>query len=274
MTLHMYPEYYQQRFRVKFWGVRSGIPITRPDTYQFGGNTTCIEINCGNHLIILEAGTGIRLLGNSIQDSMPTTSHILFTKIDFERICGLPFFSPIYDCSNKFNVITASPHMRKEPREQVSKLLSHPHFPVPIDVMHGLDSFMSITDFQDQITIKNIKISNFDSELKNQAIGYKICFNEKVITYIVKLNDFNEQTIEAVNKFTVNSNLLILSSSNNILISDALDFIDSAKKYNAELIIHCGHQPTTNDGILDTIQNCFSENSNDLIAYEGLEINL
>ena len=91
----MYPEYYQQRFRVKFWGVRSGIPIIRPDTYQFGGNTTCIEINCGNHLIILEAGTGIRLLGNSIQDSMPTTSHILFTKIDFERICGLPFFSPI-----------------------------------------------------------------------------------------------------------------------------------------------------------------------------------
>ena len=72
----------------------------------------------------------------------------------------------------------------------------------------------------------------------------------------------------------VNSNLLILSSSNNILISDELDFIDSAKKYNAELIIHCGHQPTTNDGILDTIQNCFSENSNDLIAYEGLEINL
>ena len=50
-------------FNLRFWGVRGGIPTTNAQTRRFGGNTPCIEVHCGDHLIIFEAGTGIRPFG-------------------------------------------------------------------------------------------------------------------------------------------------------------------------------------------------------------------
>ena len=53
-------------FKLKFWGTRGSIPCPGPDTVKYGGNTTCFEITCGSKRIIIDAGTGIRLLGKKI----------------------------------------------------------------------------------------------------------------------------------------------------------------------------------------------------------------
>ena len=51
---------------IKFWGTRGSIPCPGPDTVRYGGNTTCFEIFCGEKRVIIDAGTGIRLLGKKI----------------------------------------------------------------------------------------------------------------------------------------------------------------------------------------------------------------
>ena len=51
---------------IKFWGTRGSIPCPGPDTVKYGGNTTCFEIFCGSKRVIIDAGTGIRLLGKKI----------------------------------------------------------------------------------------------------------------------------------------------------------------------------------------------------------------
>jgi len=53
----------KQTFSVTFWGVRGAYPKPGPTTNKFGGNTTCLEIRAGYHLIIIDAGTGIISLG-------------------------------------------------------------------------------------------------------------------------------------------------------------------------------------------------------------------
>ena len=62
-------------FKLKFWGVRGSIACPSADHIQFGGNTSCLEVNAGGHQIILDAGTGIRNLGHwSIRKGVNTAT--------------------------------------------------------------------------------------------------------------------------------------------------------------------------------------------------------
>ena len=64
--------------KIKFWGVRGSIACPGPDTVEFGGNTTCIELwfEEVNRLFVIDAGSGIRLLGDDIQFMMWTSSRV------------------------------------------------------------------------------------------------------------------------------------------------------------------------------------------------------
>ena len=62
--------------RVRFWGVRGSIPCPGPSTIRYGGNTPCIEVRCGDHVLIFDAGTGLRSLGidrASLRADVPVT---------------------------------------------------------------------------------------------------------------------------------------------------------------------------------------------------------
>src|SRR5262245_9436107 len=52
--------------RVTFWGVRGSIPAPGPSTVRYGGNTTCVEVRAAGQIVILDAGTGLRLLGRQL----------------------------------------------------------------------------------------------------------------------------------------------------------------------------------------------------------------
>ena len=53
-------------FYVRFWGVRGSIACPGERTLRYGGNTSCIEVRCGDYLLILDAGTGLRELGEQL----------------------------------------------------------------------------------------------------------------------------------------------------------------------------------------------------------------
>ena len=81
--------------RVKFWGVRGSIPTPGPTTVQYGGNTSCVEVRADGQIIILDAGTGMRLLGQRLAEefeSQPIDATLLLTHTHWDHIQGLPFF--------------------------------------------------------------------------------------------------------------------------------------------------------------------------------------
>ena len=82
--------------QIKFWGVRGSIPSGNPETAGVGGNTTCVEIRCGDELIIIDAGTGVRNLGTALMKEMPIKGTILFSHLHWDHIQGFPFFSPFF----------------------------------------------------------------------------------------------------------------------------------------------------------------------------------
>jgi len=80
---------------VRFWGVRGSLPTPGPSTVRYGGNTPCVELRCGPHLLILDAGSGIRAFGASLGRGVE--ADILLSHTHYDHICGLPFFRPLFD---------------------------------------------------------------------------------------------------------------------------------------------------------------------------------
>lgn len=89
--------------KIRFWGTRGSTPVPGKETTIYGGNTTCVEIRLDSgKTIIIDAGTGIRSLGNKImEEGRSRDIYLLITHIHWDHILGFPFFNPIYDPSIK-----------------------------------------------------------------------------------------------------------------------------------------------------------------------------
>jgi phosphoribosyl 1,2-cyclic phosphodiesterase/ActR/RegA family two-component response regulator len=93
--------------RIKFWGVRGSIPVPGPSTIGYGGNTTCVEVRTNGNIIVLDAGSGIRELGLSLNKEFgnaPINLTLLLTHTHWDHIQGLPFFLPAYQAKNTIQV--------------------------------------------------------------------------------------------------------------------------------------------------------------------------
>ena len=84
-------------FKIKFRGVRGSYPVANRDFLQYGGNTSCVEVNVNGHLIILDAGTGLINVGNELMgkyiasgenssDRTPIQATVLISHIHQDQI--------------------------------------------------------------------------------------------------------------------------------------------------------------------------------------------
>jgi phosphoribosyl 1,2-cyclic phosphodiesterase len=122
--------------KLKFWGVRGSIACPGPDTVHFGGNTACIELRFEDldRRIIIDAGSGIRLLGHDIikrnRNRKPFKADIFITHTHWDHIMGFPFFDPIYHEGTELNIYGPVTY-EEDPLEQiVGDQLRYRYFPV------------------------------------------------------------------------------------------------------------------------------------------------
>lgn len=129
--------------RITFWGVRGSVPSPGPHTSHFGGNTSCVEMRCGDARIIFDAGTGLRLLGSSLLASMPVKAHLFFSHVHWDHIQGFPFFAPAFIEGNRFDLYGAKTS-RGDIEAAMRGQMQAPFFPITIDDMKSELHFHSI----------------------------------------------------------------------------------------------------------------------------------
>ena len=133
--------------RIRFWGVRGSIASPGPDTAGVGGNTSCVEVICGKTRIVLDAGTGLRSLGNhllsdfrelvscdphDLREAQPLAMTLLLSHYHWDHIQGLPFFVPVYMKQADITIVGAANGVMSV-REALVHQMTAPVFPVRLD---------------------------------------------------------------------------------------------------------------------------------------------
>jgi len=141
-------------FTVKIWGDRGSMPTPGPETVEFGGNTSCIEVRCGKRLIIIDAGSGIRQLGDSLMRTDfpkgPISADIFITHTHWDHIMGFPMFTPIYVPGTELRIRGPITYEEDPLEKVIGSQLSYRYWPVRQEELAA------------KITYEQIKEATFD----------------------------------------------------------------------------------------------------------------
>jgi len=121
--------------RIRFWGVRGSIACPGPETIRYGGNTPCIEVRCGEHILIFDAGTGLRALGDAlVKDQKIRDVNIFLTHCHLDHVIGLPFFAPFFAEGYRVRIWAGNLVPPDNIEQIMRKLMSSPLFPVEVEI--------------------------------------------------------------------------------------------------------------------------------------------
>jgi phosphoribosyl 1,2-cyclic phosphodiesterase len=170
--------------RVKFWGVRGSIPSPGPRTVKYGGNTTCIEVEVGdNQTIILDSGTGIFPLSQSLLKKLPLSCSIFISHTHWDHIQGLPFFVPFFIPGNKIKIFGPSdPILQRPVNDILSRQLEYCYFPVREAELKADIQFETLYEGQ-TVEIGTARISTILMNHPAMNLGYKIISGGKSIFF-------------------------------------------------------------------------------------------
>lgn len=271
---------------IKFWGVRGSIAVPGPDTVKIGGNTSCVEVRCGETLIILDGGTGMRLLGQSLANQGPMVAHIFFSHVHWDHIQGFPFFTPAFIKGNRFYMYGGN-NVTHTLEETLAGQMDYPSFPVHLSDM-GAE--MSFHDLQEGQVIelgkdKEIRIQNARGNHPNGVFAYRIDYDGHSVVYATDTEHYS----------VVDAKLCALASNADILIYDTMylpeeylgqagyapktgyghsTFVhgaELARSASVKQLILFHHDPThTDDMVVEKERRCRELFPNCVAAYEGL----
>jgi len=157
--------------RLRFWGVRGSIATPGPSTLKFGGNTSCVEVRAGGRIIVLDAGTGLRLLGKELAEEFrdqPLELVLLLTHTHWDHIQGLPFFMPVYNPQNHVRVVGYE-GARYGLQSVLNGQMEHPFFPI------GLPTNVSIEETSEwSFQIGPVQVKAARANHPGLCVGYRV----------------------------------------------------------------------------------------------------
>jgi phosphoribosyl 1,2-cyclic phosphodiesterase len=193
---------------VRFFGVRGSI-ATPGDDRTAGGNTACLEVRAGDTRIILDAGTGLRALGDERMRERIPHATILLSHLHWDHLAGLPFFTPIYVPGHRVE-IASGPNGTMSLDQAMREVFRAPFFPVAFDDLGGTVSTRELRS-NDRFEIGDITVTMARLNHPDPVYGFRLEHAGQSIVYATDTEHFA----------CVDPTLAKLASGADILIYDA-----------------------------------------------------
>lgn len=282
-----------------FWGVRGSLP-TSPDPSEFeiklknilkdcqrqklddaakidqyiaqlpvemkrfvGSNTACIYINIEGKHIILDAGSGIRPLGEMLMTREfgdgHGEAHIFLTHTHWDHIMGFPFFAPAYKSGN--NITIYGVHNGLEQR--ISNQQEDEYYPVSLSAMGAVIDFFQLRK-EEAFDLDGIWITNKMLNHPGGSFGYRIDYQHKSIVYATdsEYKHIDKDRYGAYIEFFRGADVLIFDAQYTIEESiekenwghsTSLQGVDFAAQANVKHLLFFHHDPSYSDQKLEGI---------------------
>jgi phosphoribosyl 1,2-cyclic phosphodiesterase len=167
---------------IKIWGSRGSIPVSGKEYLKYGGDTTCLEIlTKSGDTIVIDAGTGIRRLGNKLAEEKCHNINFIFTHAHWDHLMGFPFFKPLYFASSTIRMHRC-PFHNKFVETILTKIMSPPNFPVKYSDITAQITYLEAcpTEFEiGSVTVVPIALSH-----PNGGSGYKFIEDGKSFIFL------------------------------------------------------------------------------------------
>ncbi|MGO4439458.1 MBL fold metallo-hydrolase [Rhizobium sp. RAF56] len=272
------------KFEIKFWGVRGSIPVSGPEFERYGGNTSCIEVKYGNRHLIFDAGTGLREAASSLTADGTHDVDLFFTHSHYDHIIGLPFFDAIYDPKLRVNLWSGHLNGTTTTRQLIGQFMRPPWFPVEPDICRAKLAFR---DFRAGDTLKphdGIVIHTAKLNHPGGCIGYRVEWAGRVIAFLYDTEHVAGKLDEAALYLMQDADLAIYDTTySEAEMPKHIGFghstwqegVKLAKAANVKQFALFHHAPARSDAELDKMQADARESfPASFAAYDGQMIEL
>jgi phosphoribosyl 1,2-cyclic phosphodiesterase len=156
---------------VQLFGVRGSIAVSGS---RIGGNTACVEVTSHGHRLILDAGTGIRALGElMMREGSSRKATLLFSHFHWDHVQGFPFFTPAYLPNTELTLYGPGPNGAQQAQRVLSRQMEPPNFPVMLSTMRSRMNFLSALHGQ-TLDIGPFRVTPFEVPHPQGCLAYRI----------------------------------------------------------------------------------------------------
>ncbi len=252
---------------------------------RYGGNTSCVAVQCGNHLVVLDAGTGIRALGQSILKGSQKKINLLLSHVHWDHINGFPFFDPAYQAGFQIDIRAGHlKHQGHSTKDIMAHQMGEPTFPIKLN---ALSAELSFTDFRSGETFSlnnEIEVRTAPLSHPNEATAYRIEYQDRSMCYVTDTEHSNG---------TLDPSILNLIRGTDLVIYDSTytdkeyetragwghstwqEGVRLAKAAGAKRLAIFHHDPDHDDAFMDEVANeARTLWSGAFVAKEGLTVSL
>jgi len=197
-------------FSVRFWGVRGSVPVPGPSTVRYGGNTPCIEVRAGAELIVIDAGSGLRVLGNQLLGQAPVTARMFFTHFHWDHIQGFPFFAPAFVKGTRLDLFGAK-KLSATLSETLAGQMSYPNFPVTLGELGAQIEFHDLHEGQ-SVCCGDAVVSNARLNHPGGVFAYRVDYGGHAVVIATDTEHYA----------TLDQKICALAEGADVLVYDAM----------------------------------------------------
>ena len=268
---------------LRFWGVRGTLASPGPATLRYGGNTLCVELRCGPHIVVCDAGTGARPLGQKLAAaSLPATTDFLLSHTHLDHIIGLPFFAPMFN--PKARIRFWGGHL--PPPDGIATAL-HRSWSAPLlpDLGQEFRAALEFHDFQPGTTLSlhpGLQVATHALHHPGGAVGFRISWSGASVCYITDTEHPPKGVDTELARFVKGTDILIHDASyteaeyatrigwGHATWRAATDLADAA---GAKTLVLFHHEPNHDDDTMDEIAALAAARlPGTLVAKEGMRL--
>ncbi|XDD49344.1 MBL fold metallo-hydrolase [Leptospira sp. WS92.C1] len=230
-----------------------------------GGNTTCVSvISSSGQRIIVDAGTGVRVLGDELMQESSGKGEgnitFFFTHTHWDHIQGIPFFKPLYIPGNKFHFYSPYPDLE----ERFEKQQNPEYFPLPFSKLASTKLFTCLKPGETLDLEGNCKVDFYPLKHPGGSFAYRFVENGKIFIFATDAEFTGEDfaSVSEMKPFFENADLLVLDSQYTLDESfQKFDWghtsytmaVNCAVAWNVKTLVLTHHEPAYEDDVLDII---------------------